>query len=184
MTMLRMAGCATIAAMLLLTGGARAAESPDVMRQRALEAKRTQQQPAAKPTPQPQVRAAPIDQGRAVKPQPSFGQPARPRPTTVTPQVTLPQSAPSGERRGGYGGYSGGGREVRGGDRRDRVRNGVAIGAGIAIIGGVIGYNAYRGPYRDRVYERCDRNFPDFDYETGSFVNDDGDREICPYLLD
>ncbi len=87
-----------------------------------------------------------------------------------------------GERRPEY--RSGGGRDYRDGDRGDRVRRGVAVGAGIAIIGGVLGYNAYRGPSRDRVYDRCDRNFPDFDYDTGTFVNEDGDREICPYLID
>ena len=59
-----------------------------------------------------------------------------------------------------------------------------ALGAGIVIIGGILGYEAYRGRDRDDLFDRCDQNFPDFDYDTGSFVNDDGEREICPYLID
>jgi hypothetical protein len=71
-------------------------------------------------------------------------------------------------------------------DRRDGGRRynnrGVAIGVGAAIIGATLGYRYYRGPNRDNVYDRCDRNFPEFDYDTGTFTNEDGDRELCPYL--
>jgi hypothetical protein len=69
------------------------------------------------------------------------------------------------------------------GDRGRRYNNrGVAIGVGAAIIGATLGYRYYRGPNRDNVYDRCDRNFPEFDYDTGTYTNEDGDREICPYL--
>lgn len=72
------------------------------------------------------------------------------------------------------------------GDRRynrdRRYDRGIAIGVGAAIIGATLGYRYYRGPNRESVYDRCDRNFPEFDYDTGTFTNDDGDRELCPYL--
>jgi hypothetical protein len=71
--------------------------------------------------------------------------------------------------------------ERRDGGRRYNNR-GVAIGVGAAIIGATLGYRYYRGPNRDNVYDRCDRNFPEFDYDTGTFTNEDGDRELCPYL--
>jgi hypothetical protein len=71
--------------------------------------------------------------------------------------------------------------ERRDGGRRYNNR-GVAIGVGAAIIGATLGYRYYRGPNRDNVYDRCDRNFSEFDYDTGTFTNEDGDRELCPYL--
>jgi hypothetical protein len=71
-------------------------------------------------------------------------------------------------------------------DRREGGRRynnrGVAIGVGAAIIGATLGYRYYRGPNRENVYDRCDRNFPEFDYDNGTFTNEDGDRELCPYL--
>jgi hypothetical protein len=67
------------------------------------------------------------------------------------------------------------------GGRRYHNR-GVAIGVGAAIIGATLGYRYYRGPNRESIYDRCDRNFPEFDYDNGTFTNEDGDREICPYL--
>ena len=103
-----------------------------------------------------------------------------------------PERRDTGERRfeGGrtYGGAASGDRRFDGDRRRDANRFGqrrrFGLGAGIVIIGGLLGYELYRGSDRDDVFRRCDRNFPDFDYETGSFVNEDGDREICPYLVD
>jgi hypothetical protein len=71
--------------------------------------------------------------------------------------------------------------ERRDGGRRYNNR-GIAIGVGAAIIGATLGYRYYRGPNRDNVYDRCDRNFSEFDYDTGTFTNEDGDRELCPYL--
>ena len=71
----------------------------------------------------------------------------------------------------------------RDGDRYGRQRR-FALGAGVVIIGGILGYELYRGRDREDVFERCDRTFPDFDYNSGSFVNEDGEREVCPYLVD
>ena len=72
--------------------------------------------------------------------------------------------------------------EARRNDGDRRYNRGVAIGVGAAIIGATLGYRYYRGPSRDSIYDRCDRNFPEFDYDTGTFTNEDGDRELCPYL--
>ena len=181
---------AVFAAVVAMIGAAQAATPDEIARQRAIDAQKQQrsQQPAARPNAgsAPPARQAAPPQQQARPPQP----PA-PQQRTRDPQGSREAAGsrvPDGrgpdyrERRGDFRG--GGGRDYRDGDRGDRVRRGVAIGAGIAIIGGVLGYSAYRGPYRERVYDRCDRNFPDFDYDTGSFVNEDGDREICPYLLD
>jgi len=75
---------------------------------------------------------------------------------------------------------------ARGGDRDHRDYRGRRFAGGLgaaAIIGSIIAYSAYRGADRDSVYDRCARNFPDFDYDTGTFQNEDGDRETCPYLV-
>jgi hypothetical protein len=110
--------------------------------------------------PPPQVaRTAPPPVARHL-PQPSYSPPP-PRPRYEV------------ERR-----HDGGRRHD--GDRR--YNRGIAIGVGAAIIGATLGYRYYRGPNRDNVYDRCDRNFPEFDYDTGTFTNEDGDRELCPYL--
>ena len=69
------------------------------------------------------------------------------------------------------GGGSSGGRSYDGDRRRDADRFGqrrrFGLGAGVVIIGGLLGYELYRGSDRNDVFRRCDRNFPDFDYETG-----------------
>ena len=164
------------------------------------------QPPPAKAPPQPQVPIAPQPparpppqlsgpppQPRVFQPQPHSGPPpvGTPPPVARAPQPDRPRFEP--ERRGGdrreFGGdrprYGDRGREYdrgrydRDDDRRGRIA--AAIGAG-AIIGSIIAYSAYSGPNREEVYDRCDRDFFDFDYDTGTFENRDGDRETCPYL--
>jgi hypothetical protein len=114
-----------------------------------------------RPQPQPQVRINPAPVARAPSPQQVY------RPA--------PSQPPRYEARGRDN------RDYNDGRRRDRNRY---IGAGVAavIIGSSLGYRYYRGPSRDSIYDRCDNNFPDFEYDTGTFINEDGDRELCPYL--
>ena len=144
------------------------------------------QPPAARRAPPPAAQPAPPPPAARVAPQPQF-RPAPPPPQPIArapqpqqrayPTARAPQEAvrrSGGEYRSEYrGGY---------GRDRDRRYTGPAIAAGAVIIGSIIAYSTYRGPNRDAVYARCDRNFPDFDYDTGTFVNEDGDRETCPYL--
>jgi hypothetical protein len=123
-------------------------------------------------TPQTQQRQAPPQAVRQ-QPAPSIIVRQAPAPQVrVVPQQRYQAVAPrpyyESGRRDGHGG--------RGYNR------GIAIGVGAAIIGATLGYRYYRGPNRDNVYDRCDRNFPEFDYDTGTFTNDDGERELCPYL--
>ena len=125
--------------------------------------------PVARPAPPPQARPAPPSQPVVRAPQ----QPQRTYPTARAPQE--PDRRSFGQNRGEY-------RRERGDYDRGRGYSGRAIGAGAVIIGSIIAYSAYRGSNRDYVYARCDRNFPDFDYETGTFINEDGNRETCPYL--
>ena len=158
-------------------------------------------QPAARPSPQPSAPAA----RPAAPPRQPFVQtpPPQPQPQARTPRNddrrVLDRSDRGGDFRPGRGqddrrgdyrrdrgrddrrGY--GSERGRDEDRYARRRN-FGLGASVVIIGGLLGYEVYRGYDRDRIFDRCDRNFPDFDYETGSFVNEDGDREICPYLVD
>jgi type IV secretory pathway VirB10-like protein len=181
------------AASLAVSGVAFAATPEEIARQRILDANKARaQQPQARPQPQGRPIGSPLGQPQPqpqARPQARPQQEARPQ-FRPQPEARVQQPQPQGnvrprdggERRSEY--RSGGGGRDGDRDRGDRIRRGVAVGAGIAIIGGVLGYNAYRGPSRDRVYDRCDRNFPEFDYDTGTFVNDDGDRELCPYLID
>jgi hypothetical protein len=121
------------------------------------------QQRAYTPPPQPRPTSAPVHAQR----QPSRDPVASYRPAP-TPQ---PRYEARGRHHDGDRGRRGGGYNA-----------GVAAGVAAIIIGSTLGYRYYRGPSRDSVYDRCDRNFPDFEYDTGTFVNDDGDRELCPYL--
>jgi hypothetical protein len=115
----------------------------------------------ARPAPQPQARTLP---------QPQRSAPAARAPAAVPPGGPRYASPPSGEPR-------------RYESRRDEGRS-YRRGAGVAavIIGSTLAYRYFRGPNRDSLYDRCDRDFPDFDYDTGTFINEDGDRELCPYL--
>ncbi len=129
--------------------------------------------PQARPTPPPQA-ARPAPPPQAARPAPPPAVFARPAPPPVMRSGPPPVfSAPPPRAR-----YEADRRHGR--DRRyDR---GIAIGVGAAIIGATLGYRYYRGPNRESVYDRCDRNFSEFDYDTGTFTNEDGDRELCPYL--
>lgn len=54
---------------------------------------------------------------------------------------------------------------------------GVAIGAGALIIG-----SAAYAEHRQSVFDKCAARFESFDWEDGTIVNEDGERELCPYL--
>jgi hypothetical protein len=126
---------------------------------------RPAQPPAARPQIGPPVAARPAPPQVIVRPNPPPPAVARgfPQPGYAPPP---PRPRYEADRR----------------DRDYRYNRGVAIGVGAAIIGATLGYRYYRGPNRESVYDRCDRNFPEFDYDTGTFTNEDGDRELCPYL--
>ena len=73
----------------------------------------------------------------------------------------------------------------RRGRHRHRGRNRGPGAAGIvgAIIAGTLIAAAIReGRADDHDLERCAEDFPDFDYETGTYINRYGDERICPYL--
>jgi len=125
-------------------------------------------QPPAKQAPA-QVRPAPQPQARTA-PQPPRSAPTVRAPVYAPPGGPRYTPPPNGEPR-------------RYETRRDEGRS-YRRGAGVAavIIGSTLAYRYFRGPNRDSLYDRCDRNFPDFDYDTGTFINEDGDRELCPYL--
>jgi len=72
------------------------------------------------------------------------------------------------------------GRRGRG---RHRHRGHGAAGIIGAIIAGTLIAAAIReGRADDADLRRCDEDFPDFDYETGTYINRYGDERICPYL--
>lgn len=143
-----------------------AAESLGEGRDRELQDRQEafQGKPAARPAARPAPVARPL-----VVPQPQYRVQTPPQPQ-FRPQVrAVPESYPRREfeRRGD----------------RDRGRGrGYAVGGAAVIIGSILAFSAFRGPDRESVYARCDRRFPDFDYDTGTFINEDGDRVLCPYL--
>ncbi len=146
------------------------AAGPDDQRQKG---QRNGQPRQAAPTPQPQARPTPPPQAARPSPPPVFSRSAPPVVSGPSPgfRVAPPrQQVFSGPPPRPHH------------DRNRRYDRGIAIGVGAAIIGATLGYRYYRGPNRDSVYERCDRNFPEFDYDSGTFTNEDGDRELCPYL--
>jgi hypothetical protein len=66
------------------------------------------------------------------------------------------------------------------------VRRGRGWGAG-ALIGGIIGGALIAAAVREgradeRDMRRCARDFPEFSYRTGTYINRYGEERICPYL--
>ncbi len=56
-----------------------------------------------------------------------------------------------------------------------------------ALVGGIIGgaliaaaVSEHRAAPRDM--DRCARDFPDFSYRTGTYIDRRGDERVCPYL--
>jgi hypothetical protein len=56
-----------------------------------------------------------------------------------------------------------------------------------ALIGGIVGgaliasaVSEHRASRSDM--DRCARDFPDFSYRTGTFIDRRGDERVCPYL--
>jgi len=52
-----------------------------------------------------------------------------------------------------------------------------------AIIAGTLIAAAIREGRADKAdLRQCDEDFPDFDYETGTYIDRHGDERVCPYL--
>jgi hypothetical protein len=52
-----------------------------------------------------------------------------------------------------------------------------------AIIAGTLIAAAIREGRADKAdLRQCDEDFPDFDYETGTYIDRYGDERVCPYL--
>ncbi|MNC99008.1 hypothetical protein D3C83_171530 [compost metagenome] len=67
--------------------------------------------------------------------------------------------------------------------RRGRHRGRGAAGIIGAIIAGTLIAAAVReGRADERDHRRRDRDFRDFDYETGTYIDRYGDERVCPYL--
>lgn len=67
--------------------------------------------------------------------------------------------------------------------RRHRHRGRDAAGLiGAIIAGTLIAAAIQEGRADRRDMERCDEDFPDFDWETGTYINRYGDERVCPYL--
>jgi hypothetical protein len=75
-------------------------------------------------------------------------------------------------------------------DRRGRGRGyrrgnrglGAAGIVGAIIAGTIIAAAIREGRADRRDIERCDRDFPDFDPRSGTYIDRYGDERICPYL--
>jgi hypothetical protein len=113
--------------------------------------------PAGRPAPQAVVR------------------PQGPRVATAPPAVR--HAAPVARPHFGGGGYQ---RPHRGGG--DRVAAGIALGVGAFMVGSAIASASGRASVRPSNYERCAARFESFDWDTGTYENEDGDRIVCPYL--
>ena len=51
------------------------------------------------------------------------------------------------------------------------------------IVGGALVASAVAEHRADRVdMDRCARDFPDFSYRTGTYIDRRGDERVCPYL--
>jgi hypothetical protein len=62
---------------------------------------------------------------------------------------------------------------------------GVAVGVGAAIVGGILLSEAARAESRRTrrdAWDRCADTFRSFDPESGTYVNSNGQRRVCPYL--
>jgi hypothetical protein len=73
----------------------------------------------------------------------------------------------------------------RGRGHRGHRRHGGSGAAGIigAIIAGTLIAAAIReGRADDDDIRRCAEDFPDFDPESGTYINRYGDERVCPYL--
>jgi hypothetical protein len=68
----------------------------------------------------------------------------------------------------------------RGGHRHHG--HGAAGLIGAIIAGTLIAAAIREGRADDRDVRRCAEDFPDFDPETGTYINRYGDERVCPYL--
>jgi hypothetical protein len=66
--------------------------------------------------------------------------------------------------------------------RHRRGGNGAAALFGAIIAGTLIAAAVREGRADEHDLRRCDEDFRDFDYETGTYINRYGDERICPYL--
>ncbi len=89
----------------------------------------------------------------------------------------------------------------RGGGLADGDVIGGALGAVTGAIGGALhgsgaygrpyygpsyydgpNYGNYSGAYEESPVSACERSFPSFDPQTGTYITDSGDEFLCPYL--
>jgi len=74
----------------------------------------------------------------------------------------------------------------RGRGWRGRRHHGHGAGAagiiGAIIAGTLIAAAIREGRAHKSDLRACDEDFPDFDYETGTYIDRDGDERVCPYL--
>ncbi len=68
------------------------------------------------------------------------------------------------------------------GHRRHHGGWGPAGIIGAIIAGTLIAAAVREHRARPSDMERCDADFPDFDPETGTYINRHGDERVCPYL--
>jgi hypothetical protein len=109
-------------------------------------------------------------------------------PHAAAPRAVIPRFAgaapvvrhtapPARPHFGGRGDYR---RPSHGGG--DRVAAGIALGVGALIVGSAIASSSGHAASRSSDYERCAARYDSFDWDTGTFENEDGDRVVCPYL--
>ncbi len=121
--------------------------------------------PAAAPAAKPAARAA--------APSPHFARPAHPQirqgapsPGRYVAPPVVRHAAPAPERH------------------REAPRRGYGWrpwGYGAAAVGAVIVGSRFARASRSDL-QRCADRYDSFDWDTGTIENEDGDREICPYL--
>jgi BA14K-like protein len=75
------------------------------------------------------------------------------------------------------------------GHRHYRRGGNVGLGIGLGIVGGLIAAEAYRSSAPAYDYEGggdaralCAQNFRSFEWDTGMYTTNSGERRVCPYL--
>lgn len=153
-----------LASNLVMFAGAASAQQPDPKHRRhgAQAARPAPQVRPAAPQARPNVPNAP----RVSRQPQSHPQWVRPAPRHIAPPPVR-HAAPAPHREGG------------GGHRRGygwRPWGYGAAAAGAIIVGSALVRS------RPSDAEACANDFDSFDWDSGTIVNEDGDRQTCPYL--